>query len=462
MGLPLLVNWIYGEPHARGFILSITITAISGLFMMLIFKRSRRRDLTHREGFAIVALGWLSATFFGALPYLFTGSLDSLTDACFEAASGFTTTGSTVFLDIQKHPYGLLFWRSLTQWLGGMGIILLSLAILPFLGVGGMQLYKAEVPGPTADKLRPRISQTARILWEVYILFSAAEVLTLLLGGMNLFDALCHTFSTMATGGFSPKNESIAFYRSPFLEYSITFFMFLAGANFALHYRFLKGNVKVLWRDNEFRFYSSVVLLATLLISFNLWMSVQKDFFQAFRLAIFQVVSILTTTGFSTADFEKWPLFSQYLLLTLMFIGGCAGSTGGAIKCVRIYILLKQGFQELRKLIHPRAVLPVKLGGKVISPDTLSGIWGLFFLYLLIFSMASLALSMLGSDILTSISAVATTLGNVGPGLGTVGPTENFAHLSVAAKWILTFCMLLGRLEIYTLLVLLIPEFWKK
>ncbi|MBM4330867.1 MAG: TrkH family potassium uptake protein [Deltaproteobacteria bacterium] len=461
MVLPLLVNWIYGEPHTRGFLLSIAATALSGLFMMLIFKRSSR-ELTHRDGFAIVALGWINAAFFGALPYLFTGSLASLTDACFEAASGFTTTGSTIFTDIQKHPYSVLFWRNLTQWLGGMGIILLSLAILPFLGVGGMQLYRAEVPGPTTDKLRPRIAQTARILWEVYVLFSAAEVLTLLLGGMNLFDALCHTFSTMATGGFSPKNQSIEFYQSPFLEYAITFFMFLAGANFALHYRFLKGNVKVFWRDTEFCFYTSVVLLATLFISLNLWLSIQKEFFQAFRLAIFQVVSILTTTGFSTADFENWPFFSQYLLFTLMFIGGCAGSTGGAIKCVRIYILLKQGFQELRKLIHPRAVLPVKLGGKVISPDTLSGIWGLFFLYLFIFAVASLALSLLGSDLLTSISAVAATLGNVGPGLGTVGPAENFAHLSIPAKWILTACMLLGRLEIYTLLVLLIPEFWKK
>lgn len=461
MVLPLLVNWIYGEPHARGFLLSIAATALSGLFMMLIFKRSRR-ELTHRDGFAIVALGWINAAFFGALPYLFTGALESLTDACFEAASGFTTTGSTIFTDIQKHPHGILFWRNLTQWLGGMGIILLSLAILPFLGVGGMQLYRAEVPGPTADKLRPRIAQTARILWEVYVLFSAAEVLTLLLGGMDLFDALCHTFSTMATGGFSPKNQSIEFYQSPFLEYAITFFMFLAGANFALHYRFLKGNVKALWQDGEFCFYLSVVLLATLFISLNLWGSIQKEFFQAFRLAIFQVVSIMTTTGFATADFENWPIFSQYLLLILMFIGGCAGSTGGAIKCVRIYILLKQGFQELRKLIHPRAVLPVKLGGKIVSPDTLSGIWGLFFLYLLIFSVASLALSMLGSDLLTSISAVAATLGNVGPGLGTVGPAENFAHLPIAAKWILTVCMLLGRLEIYTLLVLLIPEFWRK
>lgn len=461
MVTPLLVNWIYDEPHARAFLFSIAVTALSGLFMILFFKRSSR-DLSHREAFAIVALAWVSATLFGALPYLFTGTLQSLADACFETASGFTTTGSTVLTEIEKHFHGILFWRSLTQWLGGMGIILLSLAVLPFLGVGGMQLYKAEVPGPTPDKLRPRISQTARILWEVYVLISAAEVLVLLLGGMNLFDSLCHTFTTMATGGFSPKNESIEFYKSPFLEYAITFFMFVAGANFSLHYRFLKGNFKALWQDDEFRFYASVAFLATVIVSFSLWSSVYKDFFHSFRLAIFQVVSILTTTGFTTADFEKWPPLPQYLLLFLMFIGGCAGSTGGAIKCVRILILLKQAIRELYQLVHPHAVLPVKLGKKVIPANTLHGIWGLTFLYLLVFSLASLALCLMGSDIVTSISAVATTLGNVGPGLGAVGPTDNFAHLPAAAKWILTVCMLAGRLEIYTLLVLLLPEFWRK
>jgi len=435
---------------------------LSGLLMIFLFKRPRRRDLSHREGFALVALGWISATFFGALPYLFTGTFESLADACFETASGFTTTGSTVLTDIQKNPYGILFWRNLTQWIGGMGIILLSLAVLPFLGVGGMQLYKAEVPGPTADKLRPRISQTARILWEVYVLISAVQVLVLLLGGMNLFDALCHTFSTMATGGFSPKNESIEFYRSPFIEYAITFFMFIAGANFSLHYLFLKGKYKALWEDDEFRFYGIIVLVATLLITFNLWGNLSGDIGHLFRLALFQVVSIQTTTGFTTADFEKWPYFSQYLLLFLMFIGGCAGSTGGAVKCVRILILLKQGIRELRHLVHPHAVLPVKLGGKIIPQDTMNGIWGLFFFYMGIFILASLTLSLMGSDILTSITAVATTLGNVGPGLGAVGPTENFAHFPAAVKWILTFCMLFGRLEIYTLLILLLPEFWKK
>jgi trk system potassium uptake protein TrkH len=461
MLLPLLVNWIYGEPHAKGFLYSIAVTAASGALMFLFFKRAPR-ELTHRDGFAVVAFGWISATFFGGLPYLFTGTFESLVDACFESASGFTTTGSTVMTDIQKNSYGILFWRGLTQWLGGMGIILLSLAVLPFLGVGGMQLYKAEVPGPTADRLSPRISHTARILWEVYFLISAVQVLVLLLGGMNLFDSICHTFTTMATGGFSPRNESIEFYRSPFLEYAITFFMFVAGANFSLHYLFLKGNFRALWEDPEFRFYTGVVLVSTLLITFNLCSRLPGDLLKSFRLALFQVVSIQTTTGYCSADFEKWPAFSQYLLLALMFIGGCAGSTGGAIKCIRIYVLIKEAARELYQLVHPHAVAPVKLGKKVISQDTLNGIRALFFLYIGIFVLSSLAVSLFGADIVTSVSAVATTLGNVGPGLGEVGPTDNFAHLAAGSKWILTACMLFGRLEIYTLLVLLFPEFWRK
>jgi trk/ktr system potassium uptake protein len=461
MLFPLLVNWVYGEPHAHGFLLSIALTGLSGLLLIMVFKRSNR-DLSHRDGFAIVAFGWISASFFGGLPYLFTGTFDSLADACFEATSGFTTTGSTVLTNIEQNSYGILFWRSLTQWLGGMGIILLSMAFLPFLGVGGMQLYKAEVPGPTADKLTPRISHTARVLWQVYVLISAAQVLVLLLGGMNLFDSVCHTFTTMATGGFSPKNTSVEYYRSPFIEYAIVFFMFVAGANFSLHYQFLKGNFRALWQDPEFRFYTGVVLVSTLLITVNLLPGLSGDLLKSFRLALFQVVSIQTTTGYTTADFEKWPAFSQYLLLSLMFIGGCAGSTGGAIKCVRIYVLIKQGAKELYRLVHPHAVAPVKLGGRTVSQDTLNGIMSLFFLYIGIFLICSLALSLLGADFLTSISAVATTLGNVGPGLGQVGPTEHFAHFPAASKWILTACMLFGRLEVYTLLVLFFPEFWRK
>jgi trk system potassium uptake protein len=459
---PLLVNWIYGEPQTNVFLFSIAITGISGLLMMLLCKRTSR-DFTHREGFAIVAFGWIDATLFGALPYLFSGTLPVLVDACFETASGFTTTGSTVLTNVEAASHAILFWRCLTQWLGGMGIILLSMAILPYLGIGGMQLYKAEVPGPAkADKITPRITQTARILWLVYVGISFAQVIMLLLGGMNLFDSICHTFTTMATGGFSPKNISIEFYQSDYIEFVITFFMFVAGANFALHYRFLKGDLKAPFRDDEFRFYFFIVAVSTFLIMINLYWVQKIDLYKAFRWAIFQVVSIQTTTGYSSIDFEKWPAFSQFMLLLLMLVGGCAGSTGGAIKVVRIYVLTKQAINELHHLVHPHGIRPVKIGGKVLSSDTLHGIWGLSFLYMAIFFIASLAISLLGSDMITSISAVAATLGNVGPGLGEVGPADNFAHLSTAAKWILTACMLVGRLEVYTLLLLLLPEFWRK
>lgn len=461
MAFPLAVNWIYGEPHAKAFLLSMAVTGLSGLCMILLFKQSPR-DLTHRDGFAIVGFSWISASFFGGLPYLFTGTFTSLVDAFFETASGFTTTGATVIAEVEKIAYSVLFWRALTQWLGGMGIVLLSVAILPFLGIGGMQLYRAEAPGISHDKLTPRMAQTARLLWVVYVSISGAQVLTMLLGGMNLFDSLCHTFTTMATGGFSTKNISIEHYKSPFLEYAISFFMLVAGANFVLHYQFLQGHFKIHWRDEEFRFYTSVVLISTILITFNLMAKLSYDFLTSFRHALFQISSIMTTTGYSSVDFEKWPFFSQGLLLLLMFIGGCAGSTGGAIKCVRILLLIKHIIKELYRLVHPHAVAPVKLNGKIISPETLQAVWGMSSLYLCIFVIASLAISMLGSDLVTSISAVAATLGNVGPGLGEVGPSDNYGPLSSLAKWILSACMLVGRLEIYTLTVLLLPEFWRK
>ncbi len=461
MAFPLLVNWIYGEPHARAFLYSMAITGLSGLALILLFKKSPR-DLTHRDGFAIVGFAWISASFFGGLPYLFTGTFESLADSFFETASGFTTTGASVIQEVERETHAVLFWRALTHWLGGMGIVLLSVAILPFLGVGGMQLYRAESPGITHDKLTPRMARTARILWQVYLLLTAIQVVTMLLGGMNLFDSICHTFATMATGGFSTKNISIEAYQSPFLEYALSFFMFIAGANFILHYQFLKGNWKAHWQDDEFRFYTVIVLASTFLIVFNLMSKMKWDFLTSFRLALFQVVSIQTTTGFSSADFEKWPAFSHVLLILLMFIGGCAGSTGGAIKCVRILVLIKHGIKELYRLVHPHAVVLVKMNGRVIPPETLQAVWGMFFLYLSIFVIATLAVSLLGQDLITSIGAVAATLGNVGPGLGLVGPTENYAHMPSLAKWILSACMLLGRLEIYTLLILLLPEFWKK
>lgn len=461
MAFPLLVNWIYEEPHGRAFLYSMAITGLSGLVTLLVFKKSPR-DLSHRDGFAIVGFSWIFASLFGALPYLFAGTFQTFTDAFFETASGFTTTGATLLKEIEREPRAILFWRGFTQWLGGMGFVLLSVAILPFLGVGGMQLYRAEAPGITHDKLTPRMAQTARLLWGVYVSISVAQVLTMLLGGMNLFDSICHTFTTMATGGFSPKNISIEHYQSPFLEYAISFFMFVAGANFILHYQFIRGNFKIHLRNEEFRFYASAILVATLLIAFDLMAKMGLEFFHSLRLALFQATSIMTTTGYSSTDFGKWPFFCQGVLLLLMFIGGCAGSTGGAIKCVRILLLIKHGAKELYRLVHPHGVILVKLNGKVVSAETLQAIWGMSFIYFSLFSLASLALCFLGSDILTSISAVAATLGNVGPGLSNVGPAENYAHLSAAAKWILSACMLVGRLEIYTLTVLLLPEFWRK
>jgi trk system potassium uptake protein TrkH len=358
--------------------------------------------------------------------------------------------------------HSILLWRSFTQWLGGMGIILLSIAILPLLGVGGMQLYKAEVPGPVTDKLRPRIRDTAKLLWKVYLLFTFLEFILLRAGGMTFFDAICHSFTTMAIGGFSTKNASIEAFNSVYIEGVITFFMFLAGVNFALHFQLLSGNGKALLRDNEFVFYviilfASVICLMTGLMLFNGY-----DFVSALRYGSFQGVSIMTTTGYSSTNFGAWSYFGQYFLLMLMFIGGCAGSTAGGIKVLRIHLLLKQGYRELYRLIHPHAVSHIKFNGRKVSPEIMESIWGFFFLYILLFVIAGQIMSFLGLDTVTALSSVAASIGNVGPGLGTVGPYDNFSHLPTAGKWVLTSCMILGRLEIYTLLVLFLPEYWKK
>jgi trk system potassium uptake protein TrkH len=377
--------------------------------------------------------------------------------------SGFTTTGASVFTNIEANPRGILFWRDLTHWLGGMGIIVLSLAVLPFLGVGGMQLYKAEVPGPTPEKLTPRIRQTALLLWGVYLLFSAVETVLLMFGGMDLFEALTHTFGTMATGGFSPLNGSIGQYGSAYIDWVITVFMFLAGANFALHYLMLKGNLSAWWQDEEFRFYIKILAFsvgtATALLYFSGTYSTVLD---SLRYGAFQVVSITTTTGYVTADYEKWPFYIQYLLLFLMFVGGCAGSTGGGMKNVRIMLLVKLVKTELHRLLHPKAIIPIRLGKKAISYDVMGSVTAFFVLYIGLFAIAALAMAAMGVDVLTAIASVAATIGNIGPGLGTVGPTENYAHIPFLGKWILCLCMLLGRLEIYTVMILFLPTAWRR
>jgi trk system potassium uptake protein TrkH len=343
-----------------------------------------------------------------------------------------------------------------------MGIIVLSLAILPLLGIGGMQLYKAEVPGPVPDKLKPRIKDTAVVLWKVYLLFTVVETALLVLGGMDFFESLCHTFGSMATGGFATRNASIAAYDSAYIDWVIIVFMLFAGINFSLHYQFLTGDGLAFWRNSEFRFFMGAVLLFFAVLTADTFSTVYDSLTQAARFSMFQVVSIITTTGYATADYELWPPLSQIILIFCMFLGSCAGSTGGGMKCMRIMLLLKHSYNQLFSLIHPRAVTQVKLAGRPIPDEILHSIWGYFMLYLGLFILSSFLLAAMGVDVVTSAAAVIATIGNIGPGIGLVGPTENYAHIPLTGKWVLIFCMLLGRLEIYTVIVLFVPEFWRK
>lgn len=440
----------------------------SALFCMVIgfltwrLLRSEGLEVNPREAFAIVTFAWLAMSVFGSIPFFVSGAIPSFTDAFFETVSGFTTTGASILTDIEALPKGLLFWRSMTQWLGGMGIILLSLAILPILGVGGMQLFKAESPGPTVDKIKPRIGETAKVLWQVYILLTLVQTVLLILGGMSLFDALSHSFASMATGGFSTKNSSIGHYNSAYLDIVITIFMFIAGANFALHYRALKGDLREYFKNNEFVFYLSITIGSIFLTSLLLLSSKNySDVFTAIRYSAFQIVSIFTTTGYSTADYETWPDAIQFILFILMFIGGCAGSTGGGIKNMRILILLKNGNAELRKLIHPKAILPVRYNNRTVPQDIINNILAFFVLFVTTFVVATIIMTTLGMDIISAMGAVIASLSNIGPGLGSVGPIDNYSHIHSAGKWILSFCMIIGRLELFTALVIFTKVYWK-
>jgi trk system potassium uptake protein len=462
MALALLVSVLYKEPSAWDLAVSMVITCSAGLILFLVTKGEEVSHLSHRDGVAIVTLGWFIAGAVGALPFLVSGSIDNFTDAYFESVSGFTTTGASILNDIEKLPKGILMWRSIISWLGGMGIIVLSIAILPFLGIGGMQLYKAEVPSPVVDKLKPRISDTAKVLWKVYILLTVIQILLLLGGGMSLFDSVCHTFCTMPTCGFSPKNKSIAYYDSPYFDGVIIVFMVLAAINFSLHYRLLKGEVGIFGKDPECRVFLILVGILTLLVTLDIYGTVYSSLTQAFRYAAFQVSSIITTTGFVTADFDTWPSLSKCLLVLSMFFGGMAGSTGGGIKTVRLIVMAKHAYEEVFRIIHPHAVRAVKLGGKPVPGDVLSSIWGFFFLYLTYCMISTLILAALGLDPISAFSAVAACIFNVGPGLGTVGPTQNFLAVPFLGKWVLLIGMILGRLEIYTVIVLFMPEYWRK
>ena len=462
MVIPLAFAIYSQDDSLKPLLKSMALTTSTGFFCFALFRRQRAALISQREGMAIVAIGWTVVGLFGALPFYLADSNWTFVDAFFESVSGFTTTGSSILTNIEALPKGLLFWRSFIQWLGGMGIIVLSIAILPFLGVGGMQLYKAEVPSPVPDKLKPRIRDTAVILWKVYALFSAAQVILLMLGGMTLFDAICHAFTTMPTGGFSTKNASIAHYNSPYIDGVIIVFMVLAGINFSLHYQLLRGRALAFWKDAECRFFLATVLILTLVVSWDIFGSVFDHAGQALRFGAFQVVSIITTTGYVTYDYQQWPAMSQLILLFCMFIGASAGSTGGGLKCLRIMLCFKYCYKELFSMVHPRAVSSIKIGGRIVPEDVMRSVMGFLALYLGLFGVSTVLLAGLGVNFVTAIGAVAACLGNIGPGFGLVGPVDNFALIPYLGKWLLIWCMLLGRLEIFTLLIFLVPEFWRK
>ena len=459
---PLTISLIYSDGSFFSLLYSFIITSGSGISLFFLIKKTDYLSLSQREGMAIVTFGWLTAGFFGSLPFLFSGAIGSLTNAYFESISGFTTTGASILSNIESLPKGILFWRSQTQWMGGMGIIVLSIAILPFLRVGGMQLYKAEVPSPVVDKLQPRISETAKILWKVYLFITVLEIGLLFIGGMPIFDSICHAFCTMPTGGFSTQNGSIAQYNSAYFDGIITIFMILAGVNFSLHFKFLKGDFKVFGRDPECRVFLFILAILILLVTFNIYETIYYSISNAFRRAAFQVTSIITTTGFVTVNYTEWPALSQIIILLCMFIGAMAGSTGGAIKIMRIILLVKHGYQELFRLVHPHAVRSIKLGGRPVPADVLNSIWGFFILYMGLFVVAVIIMSSIGLDIVTSFASVAATIGNVGPGFGLVGPVNNYLSVPDLGKWALIFCMILGRLEIYTVIIMLVPAYWRK
>jgi trk system potassium uptake protein TrkH len=457
---PLLVSLIYEEGDLYSFIITIGIALVMGISLIVAFRIEH--ELRIKEGFTLVTLTWLVYTGLGALPFYISGYFPSYTDAFFETMSGFTTTGATILRDIEQLPHGLLFWRSFTHWLGGMGIIVLTLAIFPISGMGGMKLFQNEAPGPELDKLKPRIKETAKILWGVYALITAIEVILLYLAGMNLFESLCHAFGTMGTGGFSTRNASIGFYKSAWIDYIIVVFMIIAGMNFTLHYQVLKGKWGSYWRSSEARFFLGIILAGSVVIGLDLYLSHNYNLSEAVQKSLFQSVSIITTTGYGTDDYELWGTSSQIILLIFMFLGGCAGSTGGAIKIVRIVVLIKFGLSEIKRMIHPQAVLPVRIDHHTVPQDIINNIFSFFLLYLALYVIGVLLMSLMGLDILTSIGSVASCLGNVGPGLGSVGMVDNYAHIPQTGKWILSFLMLIGRLEIYPVIIFLVPIFWKK
>lgn len=455
---------IYYKEEWSSIALSSGITLFAGIILRLLTKNSENAEIKKRDGYLIVTLGWLSMTLFGTLPYVLSNSIPSYTDAFFETISGLTTTGASILNDIEALPKGVLFWRSMTQWIGGMGIIVLTIAILPLLGVGGMELFIAEAPGPTKDKIHPRIKETAKRLWYIYLILTIIEVILLKIAGMSFYDAINHALTTMSTGGFSTKQASVAYYESPIIHYIIIVFMFIAGTNFSLIYFGAKLKLKKIIQNDEFKWYLSAVFLLTALVIPFVYNSYggQGGFEKSFRDSLFQVVSIITTTGYASADFTTWGTFITFIFFLLLFTGASAGSTSGGMKIVRIVLLIKNGFIEFKRRLHPRAIVPVHLNKVGVPLNIIYNLLAFVFLYLFMFVAGSIVMTFLGVDILTSISAVATSIGNVGPGIAEVGPSLNFYNLPTLSKWLLSFLMLFGRLELFTVAIIFTPYFWRR
>ena len=460
LGLPF--SFYYQSDDVFAILISSILTSVVGLLTWVFTKNSERKDVGKREGYLIVTFGWILMSAFGAIPFVVHGSIPNYTDAFFETVSGFTTTGASILPRVEVLPYGLMFWRSLTHWIGGMGIIVLSIAVLPLLGIGGMQLYQAEVAGPTKDKLHPRVRETAKRLWAIYFFLTSLEVIFLLFGNMSLLDALCHSFGSLATGGFSTRTLSVAYYNSAYIEYVILFFMFLGGTNFTLHYLALHGKIKSYIKDDEFKFYLGLIAITVISLTVYLVIANGTPIEKTFRNVAFSILSILTSTGFATADYELWAPFASTFFLIMLLLGACAGSTSGGVKMIRYQLLIKNSLVEVKRLLHPNAIVPVRHNGKAVPNEIIAKVSAFVLTYLAIFALGSLLLAMTGLDLKSSMGSVAACMANIGPGLGQTGPAGNYSEITVFGKWLLSFLMLLGRLELFTVLIIFTPYFWKR
>ena len=472
IGILLLINGLlmltavpfgiyHGEGSWKGILVASLVNSVIGFIFYYNTKDNENKELKRRDGYLIVILSWIAMSLFGMLPYIFTDQISNVPDAFFETVSGYTTTGASILNDIEILDHGILYWRSLTQWIGGMGIIVLAVAILPFLGIGGMQLFVAEAPGVSVDKLQPRIKETAMRLWQIYISFTVVLFFILWAEGMNSFEAVNHAMTTFATGGFSTKNASIGYFESPLIQYTIILFMFISATNFTLTYFAIKLDFKKVFQNEEFRIYSSFIIFLTAIVFITLYLIDSSYAEETFRSALFSVVSIITTTGFTTVDFTGWTEFITILFFILMFFGASAGSTSGGIKIVRHVVLLKNSYIELKKQLHQQGVFILRFNNSKVPHSVVTNILAFMMLYVVIFSIGSVIMTLMGVDFITAIGSVAATLGNIGPGIGDVGPASNFSSIPDAGKYFLSLLMLIGRLELLTFLLILTPAFWK-